>query len=99
MPEQDKESYSVHFAMFAAKLEHHLLNHGVACNDADLIIEEISVIFFDKLNNPGKIIPGLFKKREPSQLFVDSAFQAMEKYIPEARNTFGSQKEIESCLR
>ncbi len=99
LPEQDKETYSVHFARFAAKLEKHLLNHGVTCNDADIIIEESSVIFFERLNNPRRIISRLFKKQQPLQLFVESAFLAIAKHIPEAQKTFGSYGAIEYSLR
>ncbi len=99
LPEQDKETYSVHFARFATNLEKHLLNHGVACNEADIIIEESSVIFFEKLNNPRKIISRLFQKQQPLQMFIASAFQAIGKHIPEAQKTFGSNGAIEHCLQ
>jgi hypothetical protein len=89
----------VHFARFAAKLEKHLLNHGVACSEADVIIEDSSTIFFDKLNNPKKSFLKLFKKQDPMSLFIESASEAMQKHIPEAQKTFASFRAIEDCLR
>ena len=73
LPNLDQDTYSVHFARFAAKLEKHLLNHGVACSEADVIIEDSSTIFFDKLNNPKKSFLKLFKKQDPMSLFIELA--------------------------
>ena len=99
MPNLDQDTYSVHFARFAAKLEKHLLNHGVACSEADVIIEDSSTIFFDKLNNPKKSFLKLFKKQDPMSLFIESASESLQKHSPEAQKTFGSFRAIEDCLR
>ena len=99
LPNLDQDTYSVHFARFAAKLEKHLLNHGVACSEADVIIEDSSTIFFDKLNNPKKSLMKLFKKQDPMSLFIESANESLQKHIPEAQKTFGSYRAIEDCLR
>jgi hypothetical protein len=99
LPNLDQDTYSVHFARFAAKLEKHLLNHGVACSEADVIIEDSSTIFFDKLNNPKKSFLKLFKKQDPMSLFIESASESLLKHIPEAQKTFGSFRAIEDCLR
>lgn len=99
LPNLDQDTYSVHFARFAAKLEKHLLNHGVACSEADVIIEDSSTIFFDKLNNPKKSLMKLFKKQDPMSLFIESASESLQKHIPEAQKTFGSYRAIEDCLR
>ena len=98
MPNLDQDTYSVHFARFAAKLEKHLLNHGVACSEADVIIEDSSTIFFEKLNNPKKSFLRLFRKQDPMSLFIESASEALQKHIPEAQKTFGSYRSIEHCL-
>ena len=99
LPNLDQDTYSVHFARFAAKLEKHLLNQGIACSEADVIIEDSSTIFFDKLNNPKKSFMKLFKKQDPMSLFIESASEALQKHIPEAQKTFGSFRAIEDCLR
>jgi len=99
LPNLDQDTYSVHFARFAAKLEKHLLNHGVACSEADVIIEDSSTIFFDKLNNPKKSLMKLFKKQDPMSLFIESASESLQKHIPQAQKTFGSYRAIEDCLR
>jgi hypothetical protein len=99
LPNLDQDTYSVHFARFAAKLEKHLLNHGVACSEADVIIEDSSTIFFDKLNNPKKSLMKLFKKQDPMSLFIESATESLQKHISEAQKTFGSYRAIEDCLR
>ena len=98
LPNLDQDTYSVHFARFAAKLEKHLINNGVSCNEADIIIEDSSTIFFDKLNNPKKSFLKLFKKQDPMSLFIESANEALQKHIPEAQKTFGSSRAIEECL-
>jgi hypothetical protein len=99
LPNLDQDTYSVHFARFATKLEKHLLNQGIACSEADVIIEDSSTIFFDKLNNPKKSFMKLFKKQDPMSLFIESASEALQKHIPEAQKTFGSFRAIEDCLR
>jgi hypothetical protein len=52
--EFNNDPYSVLFAQFASKLESHLLKHGVACVDADMIIEESSILYFRKLESSKK---------------------------------------------
>ena len=99
VPNLDQDTYSVHFARFAAKLEKHLLNNGVSCSEADIIIEESSTIFFDMLNKPKKAFMKLFKKQDPMSLFIESAGQAIQKHIPEAQKSFGSYNAIEDCLK
>ena len=99
LPNLDQDTYSIHFARFAAKLEKHLIKQGVSCSEADLIIEDSSTIFFDKLNNPKKSFFKLFKKQDPMSLFIESAGEALQKHIPEAEKTFGSYRAIEDCLR
>ena len=98
LPNLDQDTYSVHFARFAAKLEKHLIRHGVSCSEADVIIEDSSTFFFDKLNNPKKSLLKLFKKQDPMSLFIESASEALQKHIPEAQRTFGSYKAIQECL-
>ena len=99
LPNLDQETYSIHFARFAAKLEKHLLTHGVTCSEADLIIEDSSTFFFDKLNKPKKSFLKFFKKQDPMSLFIESAGEALQKHIPEAQKTFGSYGAIEYSLR
>jgi len=99
LPNLDQDTYSIHFARFAAKLQKHLINQGVSCSEADMIIEDSSTIFFDKLNNPKKSFLKLFKKQDPMSLFIESAGEALQKHIPEAEKTFGSYRAIEDCLR
>ena len=43
---------SIQFPLFASKLEAHLIKHGVPCSDADIIIEESSVLYFERLRSP-----------------------------------------------
>ena len=83
---------------FASKLEAHLLKSGVTCSDADLIIEESSILYFEKLKSPTKKFFGLIKRREPAKVFIDSAYKALERHIPEAKQTFGSYTEISNCI-
>ena len=94
----DNDPYSILFGRFASKLEIHLLKHGVACSDADTIIEESSILYFGKLNCPTKKIFKLFKRQDPAKLFVDSASQIIQRIIPEAKKTFGSYNEISKCI-
>ncbi|MDP8906619.1 MAG: hypothetical protein M3M88_03770 [Thermoproteota archaeon] len=54
MTEFNNDPYSVLFAQYASKLESHLLKYGVACADADMIIEESSILYFRKLNSSKK---------------------------------------------
>jgi hypothetical protein len=98
MTEFDNEPYSVLFAKFASKLETHLLKYGVACSDADMIIEESSILYFGKLNSPTKKLFKLLKRQDPAKLFIDSACQIIERLIPEAKKGFGSYNEISKCI-
>ncbi len=99
MTEYDSSAYSVHFAHCAGKLEAHLLKFGVTCADADSIIEESSVIYFEKLGSAAKKILKFVRKEDPTKVFVDSAYKAIEKHIPEAKNTFGSYPELTKCIQ
>ena len=98
MTKFDNDPYSVLFAQLACKLETHLLKHGVACSDADMIIEEISILYFGKLNSPIKKLFKLPKRQDPAKLFIDSACQIIARIIPEARKSFGSYNEISKCI-
>jgi hypothetical protein len=98
MTEFDNEPYSVLFAKFASKLETHLLKYGVACSDADMIIEESSILYFGKLKSPTKKHFKLLKRQDPTKLFIDSACQIIERLIPEAKKGFGSYNEISKCI-
>ena len=97
MKEFDNDVYSIQFSNYASRLESHLLKHGVACNDADRIIEESSIIYFEKLRSHEKKL-FLLKKHDPAETFVRSACQAIESYIPEAKHSFGSFEEISRCI-
>ena len=98
MTEFDNEPYSVLFAMFASKLETHLLKYGVACSDADMIIEESSILYFGKLKSQTKKLFKLLKRQDPTKLFIDSACQIIERHISEAKKGFGSYNEISKCI-
>ena len=63
MTEFNNDPYSVLFAQFASKLESHLLKYGVACVDADMIIEESSILYFRKLNSSKKKFLNYWKDR------------------------------------
>jgi hypothetical protein len=96
--EYDSGAYSVHFAHFAAKLEAHLIRFGVTCADADSIIEESSIIYFEKLGSAKKKLLKFVRKEDPAKVFVDSAYRAIEIHIPEANNSFGSHIELSKCI-
>ena len=98
MTEYDSGAYSVHFAHCAAKLEAHLLRFGVTCTDADSIIEESSIIYFEKLGSAKKKLLKFVRKEDPAKVFVDSAYKAIERHIPEAKNSFGSHIELSKCI-
>ena len=98
MTTYDENPYSVHFAHFASRLEEHLRKNGIPCDDADRIIEESSVIYFDRLSSANKFAK-LFRKQDPANVFVDSAFRAIVHHLPEAKGTFGSPNEIERAIR
>jgi PhoPQ-activated pathogenicity-related protein len=96
--EYDTDTYSVHFARFAGRLETHLLKYGVACSDADMIIEESSVLYFEKLKSPTKKFLKVIKRQDPTKLFIESAYKSLEKRLPEAKKTFGSYNELSKCI-
>ncbi|HKG40549.1 MAG TPA: hypothetical protein VKA98_00260 [Nitrososphaeraceae archaeon] len=98
MTEFNNDPYSVLFAQFASKLESHLLKHGVACVDADMIIEESSILYFRKLESSKKKLFKLFKRHDPETVFIDSACQVMGRLIPEAKQNFGSYNEVSKCI-
>ena len=98
MTEFNNDPYSVLFAQFASKLESHLVKHGVACVDADMIIEESSILYFRKLNSSKKKLFKLLKRQNPETVFIDSACQVMGRLIPEAKQNFGSYNEVSKCI-
>jgi hypothetical protein len=98
MTEFDNDPQSMLFARFASKLEAHLLKYGVACGDADMIIEESSILYFRKVSTPTKKLFKLLKRQDPAKLFIDSTCQIIERLIPEARKSFGSYNEISKCI-
>jgi len=95
----ESDGHTIHFAHYAAKLERHLRNHGITCHDADLIIEESSVLYFEKLRSSENSLLKIVKRRQPADLFVEAAYKAIRKLMPGAQETFGSQHEIELCIR
>jgi uncharacterized DUF497 family protein len=99
MAETQGDGYSIHFAHYAGKLEQHLRKHGISCRDADVIIEESSVIYFEKIHSPENKFFKLVKRNEPAQLFAESAARAIERHLPEAKGTFGSYSEIVKCIK
>jgi hypothetical protein len=99
MAEAHEDGYSIHFAHYASKLEQYLRKNGISCHDADLIIEESSVLYFEKLHSSGSKISKLLRKHDPAQVFAESATKAIERHLPEAKNTFGSYSEIAKCIR
>lgn len=98
MSAYDDNPYSMHFAQFAGKLEQHLRKNGISCSDADKIIEESSALYFDKIQSSSNKLFRLVKKWDPADIFIESAHKAIEHHIPEAKNTFGSQREIARIL-
>ena len=88
----------MHFAHFASKLEQHLRKNGISCRDADMIIEESSAIYFEKLGSSARKLLKAFKKQDPAMVFVDSAHKAIERHIPEAKDTFGPTAEISKVI-
>jgi hypothetical protein len=94
-----EEGHSIHFARCASKLERHLIRNGISCRDADLIIEESSALYFDKLHSHGSSFFKLIRKHDPAQLFAESASKAVTRLLPEAKDTFGSRNEIARCIR
>jgi hypothetical protein len=98
MAEGRGDTYSVHFAHYAAKLERHLRGNGISCRDADIIIEESSEFYFEKLHSSENKFFKLLRKQDPVQLFAESATRAIERHLPEAKDTFGSYVEISKCI-
>lgn len=99
MAEAHWDGYSVHFAHYAGKLEQHLRSNGISCHDADAIIEESSELYFEKLQSAETKFFRLVKKHDPARLFAESAARAIERHLPEAKDTFGSYGEIAKCIK
>jgi hypothetical protein len=95
----ESDGHSIHFAHYAAKLERHLTSNGITCRDADLVIEESSVLYFEKLRSKENSLLKLVRRRDPSDLFVESACKAIKKLLPGAQDSFGSESEIKRCIR
>ena len=99
MAEVREDGYSIHFARYAGKLERHLRKNGISCHDADLIIEESSELYFEKLHSVENKLSKLLRRHDPAQLFAESAKKAIERHLPEAKDTFGCYGEITKCIR
>jgi hypothetical protein len=100
MANDSGDGYSVHFAHYATKLEQHLRKNGISCHDADIIIEESSVLYFEKMHSPDSSkFFNLVRKHDPAHLFAESAARAIERHLPEAKGSFGSYGEIAKCIR
>lgn len=99
MAETYWDGYSIHFAHYAGKLERYLRTNGISCHEADVIIEESSGLYFEKLHSPENKFLKLVKKHDPAELFAESAARAIERHLPEAKDTFGSYDEIARCIR
>lgn len=100
MASDSGDGFSVHFARYASKLEQHLRKNGISCHDADIIIEESSVLYFEKVHSPDSAkFFNLIRKHDPAQLFTESATRAIERHLPEAKGTFGSYGEIAKCIK
>jgi hypothetical protein len=95
----ESDGHSVHFAHYAAKLERHLRNNGITCHDADLVIEESSVLYFEKLRAKEGSLFRLIRRQDPADLFVEAACKAIKKLLPGAQDTFGSSGEVNRCIR
>jgi hypothetical protein len=95
----DENPYSMHFAQFAGKLEQHLRKNGISCEDADRIIEASSQLYFEKMGSSASKLAKMLKRQDPANVFIDSAHRAIERHIPEAKDTFGSQTEISRAIR
>jgi hypothetical protein len=93
------DGYSIHFAHYAGKLERYLRTNGISCHDADIIIEESSELYFEKLHSPENKFLKLVKKRDAAELFAESAARAIGRHLPEAKDTFGSYDEVAKCIR
>lgn len=93
------DGYMIHFGRLASRLESHLRKNGVPCRDADLIIEEISAHYVSKFQSPAQKFLAPIKKQDPSKVFVDSALRAIEKFLPEASETFGSRSSLAESIK
>jgi len=67
------------------------------CHDADMIIEESSILYFEKLNWPTKRFFSS-SKDESLKWYSESASKAIGKYIPEVNHTFSSFEGISKCI-
>jgi hypothetical protein len=76
--EYDSDILCAVFA-FAGKLEAHLLKYGVACSDSDIVIEEISILYFERLKSLTKKFLKLVKRQELAKLFIESVYKSLEK--------------------
>lgn len=95
----ESDGHSVHFAHYAAKLERHLRNHGITCRDADMVIEESSILYFEKLRGRESSLFRLIRRQDPADLFIEAACKAIKKLMPGAQDTFGSTVEVNRCIR
>jgi hypothetical protein len=64
-----------------------------------MIIEESSALYFEKMGSPANKLIKMIKKQDPADVFVDSAYRAIGLHLPEAKGTFGSQREISRVIR
>ncbi|MEW6604811.1 MAG: hypothetical protein AB1351_09025 [Thermoproteota archaeon] len=99
MVEIQDDAHFVHFAHYASKLEKHLRTNGISCHDADVIIEESSAYYFEKLHSQEIRFIKLVRRHDSAELFAESAARAIQMHFPEAKNTFGSYNEIAKCIR
>ena len=74
------------------------MKNGVSCDDADMIIEESSSLYFEK-RGPSNRLFKFLKKQNPAHVFVDAARRAIAARLPEAKDTFGSEGEIARAVR
>ena len=98
MSNDHNDGYSIDFVHYASKLEQHLRKNGISCHDADIIIEESSVIYFGNMRSSDSKLFKVIGKHRLAHLFAKSAVRAIEKHLPEAKNNFGSYREIMRCI-
>ncbi|HZC88124.1 MAG TPA: hypothetical protein VE199_00780 [Nitrososphaera sp.] len=96
--DHNDDGYSIDFVHYASKLEQHLRKNGISCHDADIIIEESSVIYFGNMCSSDSKLFKVIGKHRLAHLFAKSAVRAIEKHLPEAKNSFGSYHEIMRCI-
>jgi len=99
MSKESGDDYAVRFARYASELEQYLRKNGISCHDADDIIEESSVLYFEKIYSSDNRFFNLLRKHDLAQLFAESAARAIQRHLPEAKSTFGSLGEIAKCIR